>query len=81
MNKMLWLINLSGFALLTASCANPDPSETPTSTPVDSTNVHGTAPANYDDAADTAQPMLPNEPTEGHRANTPDGDSVPSTRK
>jgi hypothetical protein len=65
-------------AILLFSCNESGRQEDPTSTPIDSTNVHGTAPADYSDTGNTKE-MLPPEPTQGDRANTPDGDSAPST--
>ena len=51
----------------------------PVSTPIDSTNTQGTAPVEYG-KPDSAS-MLPDASQgEGHRANTPGGDSVPSTQ-
>lgn len=70
-------------ALFTASIAlyscGPQ-GEQPTSTPIDSTNIKGTAPADYNKTDNPNEEMLPEEETGGNRANTPGGDSIPSTR-
>jgi hypothetical protein len=73
------LLKLAGFIFTVAvlSCGTNGP-DTPHSTPIDSTNIYGTAPADYQHDANDA--MLPDEPKEGDRANTPDGDSIPSVR-
>ncbi len=76
MNNLLKLAGLM-FTVAGLSCGSSDP-DTPHSTPIDSTNIYGTAPADYQHDANDA--MLPNEPKEGDRANTPDGDSVPSVQ-
>jgi hypothetical protein len=65
--------------ILFSSCNETGHQEDPTSTPIDSTNIHGTAPVDYNDTSNNE--MVPPEPTRGDRANTPDGDSIPSTRK
>ena len=76
MNRLLCIVALMGFMTL-GSCG--DQGEHARSTPIDSTNVHGTAPVQYDKS--DSIPMLPDARNEeGAAANTPDGDSLPSTR-
>lgn len=65
---------LLGFALFSGSCSGNSEEqvpEQPKSTSVDSTNVYGTAPAQYshDNPADTT-PAFPTEDDTGRRANT-----------
>jgi|GEM_PF-1504004 hypothetical protein len=67
----------SASLFLLASCGSGD--GTPVSTPIDSTNVRGTAPADYSPAPGAEQ--LPDEnAASDYRANTPGGDSLPSQR-
>ena len=71
MNKAkLYTALLSVMLLGLASCGS-DPNNNVISTNVDSTNVHGTAPAQYgaENPADTTPMMEPSDDT-GRRANT-----------
>lgn len=65
--------------LLAASCANSnDATDDAVSTPIDSTNTQGTAPVQYGADQDTGTTLPDAHAEEGHKANTPGGDSVPS---
>lgn len=57
-------------AMITASACNGT-AEQGSSTPIDSTNLHGTAPATYSDAPnDTMYPKYEGQGDDGLRANT-----------
>ncbi|KAA5532304.1 hypothetical protein F0919_16040 [Taibaiella lutea] len=76
MQRFLFYTMLLSSAGVYSCNSNPEAA----STPIDSTNVNGTAPVEY--GKDDTAPMLPDaNQGEGYRANTPGGDSIPAPNK
>ena len=69
--KLSTLVPFCSFALFAISCDNPEV-HNGSSTPIDSTNIHGTAPATYgaDDPNAPEHPRYEGRFDSGRRANT-----------
>lgn len=80
MKKLQYLILACSVGLTFSSCA--DPGERGSSTPIDSTNLNGTAPATYGATpADTVHPKYEGQSDSGLRANNASAEDSMKGRK
>ena len=68
MKTIQYLLAAAAITIIAAACTDAD--NQGSSTPIDSTNLHGTAPATYGPAADSTYPKYEGQDDEGLRANT-----------